>query len=69
MLIAAAEAHIDACPMEGFDNAKVDEVLGLAALGLKSVVLCPVGFHSDADTMASLAKVRFPKEEIVVELK
>ncbi len=66
LLTVCAVQGIDACPMEGFDPAKCDEILGLPALGLRSVVLCPVGYRADDDKYASLAKVRYPKEEVIV---
>jgi nitroreductase / dihydropteridine reductase len=61
-LAAAAEQKVDACPMEGFDNAAFDEILGLKEKGLKSVVILPLGYRSPEDYMASLAKVRKPKD-------
>lgn len=38
-LSAAAMLGIDACPMEGFDAAKYNEILGLAAQGLSATVV------------------------------
>jgi nitroreductase len=69
LLTTAAHLDIDACPMEGFDPQKFDDILGLAALGLESRVLAAVGFRSADDTAAGMEKVRFPKEEVVVEVK
>lgn len=69
MMAQAAELGVDTCPMEGFDPEKVDEILGLNALGLKSVVLCPVGYRSEEDKYATLAKVRRPKDEALVRLQ
>ncbi len=66
LLSAAAEAHIDSCPMEGFDAAHVDVDLDLLESNLTTVALCPVGFRADDDATASYAKVRFPKEELVL---
>ncbi|MBY0571513.1 MAG: nitroreductase family protein, partial [Burkholderiaceae bacterium] len=37
-LVAAAEEQVDSTPMEGFDPAALDEILGLRAKGLRSVV-------------------------------
>lgn len=68
LMAEAAELGVDTCPMEGFDPAKVDEILGLGKLGLKSVVLCPVGYRSAEDKYAELAKVRRSKEEVLVRL-
>ena len=42
-IIAAANLKVDSTPMEGFDNAGFDEVLGLKEKGLDSVVLLALG--------------------------
>ena len=68
-LTAAAVSGIDACPMEGFDPKQVDDSLGLAKMGLQSRVLMPVGFRAADDDMAKAPKVRFSKEEVVIEVK
>ena len=68
-LTAAAVSGIDACPMEGFDPKQVDDILGLAKMGLQSRVLMPVGFRAADDDMAKAPKVRFSKEEVVIEVK
>lgn len=65
LLTAAAHKRIDSTPMEGFDNAKFDEILGLEAEGLNSVVLCPIGYRSADDDLAQQKKVRHPLEQIV----
>ena len=67
LLAACAEAHIDACPMEGFDPAKVDEILGLTAQGLTSTAFCPLGFRAADDASASYKKVRLPMKDFVIE--
>lgn len=65
----AAELKIDSTPMEGFDNAQLDELLGLEAKGLKSVTMLPIGYRdAEGDWLASMNKVRNPKEEFVIEL-
>jgi nitroreductase len=63
-LTSAALLGIDACPMEGFDRRQFDEILGLGQKGLAATVLAAVGYRSAADTYSSLAKVRFPKEQV-----
>jgi nitroreductase len=63
-LAAAAEQKVDACPMEGFDAAQFDSILGLTAKGLKSVVIMPIGFRADSDATAHYAKVRKTNEEL-----
>ncbi len=62
LLSAAAQMQIDACPMEGFDNAAFDEILNLDA-EYTSQVVCTLGFRGDDDA-AEQEKVRFPQEEV-----
>ncbi len=63
-LAAAAEQKVDACPMEGFDAAQFDEILGLTEKGLKSVVIMPVGYRSADDATAKYIKVRKLESEL-----
>ncbi|MCF8326449.1 MAG: NAD(P)H-dependent oxidoreductase [Leadbetterella sp.] len=63
-LIAAANQKIDACPMEGFDAAKFDEILNLTEKGFKSVVMLVLGFRDEKDTYANFKKVRKAKEDL-----
>lgn len=63
LLLAAAEKGIDACPMEGFDPKKVDEVLGLKDFTVTAI--CPVGYRAASDSYATAAKVRFPASEVI----
>jgi nitroreductase / dihydropteridine reductase len=65
-LLAAAEQKVDACPMEGFDAAQFDKILGLEKKGLKSIVILPIGFRAEDDAFATYAKVRKPKERIFI---
>ncbi|MFG6412593.1 NAD(P)H-dependent oxidoreductase [Roseateles sp. DC23W] len=68
-LIAAAEEQVDATPMEGFDPAAVDEILGLKAHGLRSVLLLPLGYRQvEGDWLVNLKKVRRPKDDFVTEV-
>lgn len=68
LLTVCAFEEIDACPMEGFDPLKVDEVLGLKSKGLKSVLLCPVGYRDTTDVFASKKKVRKSRESFVINM-
>jgi nitroreductase len=69
VIIAAASLEgVDSGPMEGFEPAKFDEILGLKKLGLQSKVAIALGFRSDSDKMAKAAKVRYPKSKVVVEM-
>jgi nitroreductase len=65
LLTSAAVLGIDACPMEGFDPAKYDEILGLSKRGLAAVVVCALGYRSADDKYASLPKVRFEKSRVI----
>ena len=67
MTVCAVE-EIDACPMEGFIPAKVDELLNLEKHNLKSVLMLPVGYRAEDDMFAGLKKVRKEIEDTVIEL-
>jgi nitroreductase/dihydropteridine reductase len=68
-IAAAAEQKVDATPMEGFIPAKMDELLGLDKLGLKSVVILPLGYRQEeADWLVTLKKVRTPKEAFITAI-
>ncbi|WP_273024195.1 NAD(P)H-dependent oxidoreductase [Rheinheimera sp.] len=67
-LLAAAEQGVDATPMEGFEPEKVDQILNLADLGLKSVLLLPLGYREvEGDWLVNLKKVRRSKADFVIE--
>ncbi|MCV2485262.1 nitroreductase family protein [Flavobacterium sp. SH_e] len=69
-IAAAAEQQVDATPMEGFIPAEVDKLLGLSELGLKSVLVLPIGYRDDAnDWLVNLKKVRTPQDEFITEIK
>ncbi len=63
-LAAAAELHIDSCPIEGFDPVKTDEILDLPQT-LKSVVILALGYRKSDPTHP---KVRFPHSELFSEI-
>lgn len=66
-IAAAAEQKVDATPMEGFDNLKMNEFLGLDKLGLKSVVILPIGYRDESnDWLVKLKKWRTSKDEFAV---
>lgn len=68
LLTAAADLQIDACPMEGFNPAAFDEVLGLKEKGLTTSVIAAVGYRADADVYSKVAKVRRPTEEFLIHI-
>jgi nitroreductase len=64
-LLAAAEAGVDATPMEGFDPDALDVALGLKEKGLRSTVVLTLGYRDEAnDPLSKKAKVRRPKQEL-----
>ena len=65
---AAAAAGVDASPMEGFDNAAIDEILNLEAQHLTSALIFVLGYRSAEDEYAGVPKVRKPKAEIFVTI-
>lgn len=68
-IAAAAVEQVDATPMEGFNAAALDELLGLKEKGLKSVTLLPLGYrNAEADFLANAAKVRRAHDELFISL-
>ena len=68
-LIAAAEQEVDTTPMEGFDPDSVDKILGLRELGLRSVVLLPLGYRdASGDWLVQMPKVRKPLDTLVTTI-
>ncbi len=65
LLTSAAMLGVDACPMEGYDIAKFDEILGLAAKGLSARVCFALGVHAGDDKYAASAKVRFARAQVM----
>lgn len=66
LISACSVEKIDVAPMEGFDSAKFDEILGLSQHSLATKVIAAVGFRAEDDEFAQMAKVRYPKEEVVI---
>ncbi len=64
MMETAALLKVDACPMEGFDAAAVNEILGLSEKNLAAVSMLPIGFRGD-DPAAARKKVRRDFDEVV----
>lgn len=65
LMAVAAALKVDACPMEGIAPAEYDKILGLEGTGYFTTVACPMGYRADSDKYADLAKVRYPKEQII----
>jgi nitroreductase len=66
LLTSAAVLGIDACPFEGIEPAKYDEILGLVGSGYATVAACPVGYRSADDKYADIPKVRFAAKDVVI---
>lgn len=67
-LLTAATLEVDSTPMEGFNPAALDELLGLKDLGLRSVVIMPLGYRdAEQDWLAALPKVRMAKEDLFIQ--
>lgn len=67
LLTVCALEEIDSCPMEGFIPEKYDELLELDKLGLKSVLVLPVGYRHPDDFFSTLKKVRRGTPEVIIE--
>jgi nitroreductase len=65
LLTSAAMLGVDACPMEGFDPAQYDEVLGLPAKGYSTVCACALGYRAADDKYGTAKKVRYPAGELI----
>lgn len=66
LMTSAAMLGIDTCPMEGIEAEKYDALLNLPATGYRTAVVCPIGYRTNDDKYANLAKVRFPADTVVV---
>lgn len=64
-MTAAAVLGIDTCPLEGFEPAKFDEVLGLSGAEWGSAVCCAAGYRSASDRHGQLPKVRFRRDQVI----
>lgn len=67
-LTSAALLGVDACPLEGIEPAKYDEILGLKAQGFTTAVAAAAGYRAAGDKYAAAKKVRYPKDEVLVEI-
>lgn len=68
LLTVCATEGIDACPMEGFEPEKYDDLLKLQERNLESVLVLPVGYRAEDDMFSEFKKVRRPLSDVVIEL-
>ncbi|MAQ77479.1 NAD(P)H-dependent oxidoreductase [Candidatus Campbellbacteria bacterium] len=65
LLALCTDMKIDACPMEGFENEKYNQILDLDSEGYHAAVIAAVGYRRDDDDYAKLAKVRKELDDFV----
>lgn len=68
LLTVCAIEKIDACPIEGFDPGKYDELLQLNEKGLQSVIVLAVGYRAEDDLFSGFDKVRKGVDEVIIEM-
>lgn len=68
LLETAALIEVDATPMEGFDSAQFDEILGLTEKGLTTAVICTLGYRAEDDEAATYAKVRKSESDMFLTM-
>ena len=67
LLAACGELQIDACPIEGFEPDRYNEILGLNEKGLNATVIAAIGYRSEEDQSQYAPKVRKPMELLFEE--
>ena len=64
LIFAAALEEVDTCPMEGFIEEKIDEVLGLNSNTEKVSVTLALGYRAEDDIFQKMKKVRKPDDKL-----
>ena len=62
LLLTAAQLQVDACPMEGVEGPKYDDILGTAGSEFQTVAVAALGYRSPEDETQAYKKVRLPRE-------
>lgn len=68
LLQTSALLGIDSCAIWWFDKTKYDEIIGLKEKNLTSVVVCPLWYRSSDDKYATVPKVRFDMDEVLIKM-
>jgi nitroreductase len=68
LMTSAAMLGVDACPMEGIDPAKYDEILGIADGDYATLVVAAVGYRASDDAYARVPKVRFNPNDVITRV-
>ncbi|WP_068940559.1 NAD(P)H-dependent oxidoreductase [Chryseobacterium timonianum] len=64
LMYAAAIENIDSCPMEGFRQDLIEEILGINPQTEKVTVTLALGYRSEEDHFQYMKKVRKPNEKL-----
>lgn len=64
LMYAAAIENIDTCPMEGFRQEVIEEILEINPETEKATVTLALGYRSEGDHFQHLKKVRKPDEKL-----
>ena len=67
-MTSAALLGVDTCPMEGLEPKQYDEILGLTAMGYRTVFACPAGYRAVDDAHAKRPKVRFDEKDVFLKI-
>lgn len=65
LMTSAALLGVDACPIEGFEPEKYNQILNLKDSGYTSVVCCALGYRAPNCKYATLPKVRFLAKDLI----
>lgn len=65
MVSAAAEEHVDTCPMEGFRENILSQLLNINSAEERIAVVLTLGKRAEDDTFQNLKKVRKPAQEFI----
>ncbi|MGO3689510.1 MAG: NAD(P)H-dependent oxidoreductase [Psychroflexus halocasei] len=63
LLSNVSRLKIDACPMEGFNAEKFDDILKLSDKNLSTAVIATLGYRDESDDAKDAKKVRKTEEE------
>ncbi len=64
LMFAAALEKVDSCPMEGFKEGKIEEILELDTNNESVTVTLALGYRAEDDPFQNMKKVRKPDEKL-----
>lgn len=68
LINTAAYLNIDATPMEGFNSAEFNSILGLDEMGLNTSVIATIGYRHLEDPFQNIKKVRKPASDFFIKM-